>query len=145
MLTVTSRAAFNSSNANASNSVTAGTWCNANRPAISQVQKGSFTNNTTGTTSVTVSAVTMSRAFLLYTARMNNSNPDRAEIAGALASSTSIQFVRSSSVTAPLTVEWSLIEYGCGVSVQRGQFTKTSCSTSVTITAVSSLARAFVT
>jgi hypothetical protein len=146
MLTeTTSQAAFTSSSSNLSNSLTAGTWCNADRPAIIQVQKGSLTNNTTGTTSVTVNAVTMSRAFLLYTVRMNNSNPDRAEIAGRLASSTSIQFVRSSSVTAPLTVEWTLVEYGCGVSVQRGQYTKTSCNQNVTITPVSSLSRAFVT
>ena len=119
--TATSRAAFTASASNASNSFTTGTWCVPDHPAISQVQKGSFTNNTTGTTSVTVNAVTMSRAFLLYSVRMNNASPDRAEIAGSLASSTSIQFIRSSSVTAPLTVEWTLVEYGCGVSVQRGR------------------------
>ena len=144
LMTETSHAAFTASSANASNSFTAGTWCLPSSPAVTQVQKGSFTNNSTGTTSVTVNAVTMSRAFLLYSVRMNNASPDRAEIAGSLASSTSIQFARSSSVTAPLTVEWTLVEYGCGVVVQRGLLSKTSCNMNVTLAPVSSLSRAFV-
>ncbi len=111
------------------------------------VQNGTATSSANGTTTVTITAVDPAKAFVLFSTRHNSARPVGSEVRGRVASATSLEFARDTDESSPvtITIEWSVIEYNCGVSVQRGSVLQSSTSVNVAITDVGSLARAFVT
>jgi len=111
------------------------------------VQSGSTTNAANGTTTVTISSVDPTKAFLLFNLRSNSNRPVASEVGGRIASATSLEFIRVTDEATPatITIQWYVIEYNCGVKVQRGTVAQSSTSTDVAITAVASTAQAFVT
>ena len=110
------------------------------------LQKGSTTSTANGTRTVTITAVNTSRAFLIFTSRSNLNRPVVSQIGGRIASATTIEFIRNTNEASPVTVtiEWTVVEYNCGVNVQRGSFAFSATPTDVTITPVNSTAAAFV-
>lgn len=113
----------------------------------SSVQSGSTTSTANGTTTVTITSVTMAKAFLVFSTRHNSNRPVGSEVTGRLASATTVEFNRVTDESSPvtITIQWYVVEYNCGVNVQRGVATPTNPTTDVTITAVNSVAAAFVT
>jgi hypothetical protein len=111
------------------------------------VQSGTTTNAVNGTTTVTITAVDPARSFLLFSTRHNSNRPVGSQIGGRLASSTSVQFIRVTDQAPPntITIQWSVITYPCGISVQRGVTPLTATTIDVPITPVASIADAFVT
>lgn len=95
------------------------------------VQKGQHTSATNGTTSIPIGTVDPAKSFLVFSASSNSNEPDESIVMGELASSTSIEFTRTSNGAPPadIVVEWSVVEYDCGVSVQRGITTSTGAAT----------------
>jgi len=89
---------------------------------VSGVQKGSTTSTAIGTKTVTISAVDTAKSFLLFTVRSTGNEPEDSRVLGSLASSTSITFQRNGDNPSPptITIEWSVVTYACGVTVQRG-------------------------
>lgn len=112
----------------------------------SNVQKGTTTSTAEGTTTVPIGAVDPTKAFLIFTSRHSSNRPVGSEIGGRLASATSIEFVRVSDEAAPvtMTIEWSVIEYPCGVNVQRGSVFQNATTIDWPINPVASVAQAFV-
>ncbi len=110
------------------------------------VQKGTATSTAEGTTSVSIGAVDPTKAFLVFTSRHSSNRPVGSEIGGRLASATAIEFIRVSDESAPvtMTIEWSVIEYPCGVNVQRGSVFQNATAIDWPITPVASVAQAFV-
>lgn len=111
------------------------------------VQTGTTTSTGNGTTTVTITSVNTSRAFLLFTASGDQSRPITYELGGRIATSTTLEFIRVSdnSPAVNVSIRWYVVEYNCGVTVQRGSFSQTATSTDITISAVPSLNDAFVT
>ncbi len=114
--------------------------------AVNTVQKGTATNTANGTQTVTITAVDTSKAFVTFTTRHNSDRPVGSTVRVRLASSTSLEIVRvtDESVPATIVVAWTVVEYRCGVSVQHGDTTQGATTVNVTISAVPSLAQAFV-
>lgn len=103
------------------------------------VQRGSVSSSTDGTTSIAIAPVDPARAFVLFSASSAAAEPDESSVSVRLASATSLDVVRASDGAPPGTVEveWSVVEYACGVSVQRGVATTTgSVPLDVPVTAV---------
>ncbi|MEM1333740.1 MAG: hypothetical protein AAGG08_09805, partial [Actinomycetota bacterium] len=98
---------------------------------LGSVQSGQFASTTQGTDSVAITAVDPARSFLLFSASSDDDDADQSMIRATLDSAISIRFDRDSgeSTPSPLRVEWSVIEYDCGVSVQRGVVTSPGAST----------------
>lgn len=89
---------------------------------LGSVQTGQHTNDTAGTDVVPITVVDPSRSFLLMSTSSDSDEPDESMVAGRLASANTIEFVRNTNDTPPadIVIEWSVVEYDCGVSVQRG-------------------------
>lgn len=111
------------------------------------VQSGTTTSTANGVKAVTITAVAPAKAFLLFSTRHDSNRPVGSEVSGRIANSTTLEFTRSTDETTPvtITVEWSVVEYACGVTVQRGTAEPTSPTINVAIAPVNSVAAAFVT
>lgn len=110
-------------------------------------QNGTATSSANGTTTVTISNVDPAKAFLLFSTRHSSNRPVASSLRGRLASGTSLEFVRVTDESSPvaMTIEWSVVEYACGMSVQRGATVPISTSVDVTISPVPAVDQAFVT
>lgn len=89
---------------------------------LDQVQSGDLTTDANGATTVAIAEVDPARSFLLFSASSASGQADDSMVLGRLVSATEVEFVRASDGTppGPVSVAWSLVEYACGVSVQRG-------------------------
>ncbi len=108
---------------------------------LASVQNGSVVMPISGssaqTLNVTISSVDLSRSILFFNYRGNSGQPGDGQVRGQLTSGTNIRFYRAnaSSITA-LTVEWYVVEFQSGVTVQRGTLTGINSSSTVGISAV---------
>jgi hypothetical protein len=111
------------------------------------VQSGTAASAANGTVTVTISSVDPSKSFLLFSTRHNSNRPVGSMVRGRIATSTSLEFVRVTDEASPVTIaiQWYVVQYDCGVSVQRGQVTQSTTTINVPITAVASVNQAFVT
>ncbi|MFN8024162.1 MAG: DUF2341 domain-containing protein [Acidimicrobiales bacterium] len=103
------------------------------------VQRGTATSTSNGVSTIAIAAVDPARSFVLFSASSASGQPDESSVSVRLASSTSLQLVRASDGAPPGTVqvEWSVVEYACGVSVQRGVVPVSgAASVDVAVTAV---------
>jgi len=157
LLTITSSAAYTGSvNEAGSWSTTSQDYgCALGGTVVKSVQQGTFTlgggtygSPVTLTTTATITAVDTSKAFLLFDVSSPGSGivPGAINVRGDLTSSTVVTFTRTTSETNPVIMNgaFSVVEYACGVTVQRGAVTVSSAVQDVTIAAVGSTARAFV-
>lgn len=89
---------------------------------VKGVQSGQLVSTANGVTSQTITAVVPDAAFLTYSVRSNSSKPGDSVVLGNLSSASSVEFLRQtdSATPPPITIEWSVVEYSCGVRVQRG-------------------------
>ncbi len=85
--------------------------------------------------------------MLTERARHDLDRPVGSEVSGRIATSTTLEFARGTDEASPITIiiEWSVVEYSCGVNVQRGSVAPSAATVNVTIAAVNSVAAAFVT
>ena len=67
------------------------------------------------------------------------------EISGRIASSTTLEFNRATDETSTVNITWDVVEYNCGITVQRGSVAQSGTTNNVTITPVPALSQAFVT
>ncbi len=111
------------------------------------VQSGSTTSTANGTRTVTITSVDPTKAFLLWSSQSNLNRPVASEIGGRIANGTTIEFIRATDEASPVTVtiQWYVVEYGCGVSVQRGSLSMAATTNDVTISSVGSTNQAFLT
>ena len=114
---------------------------------VQSFQKGSTTNAVNGTTTVTIASVDTTKAFLIFSTRHSSNRPVGSLLRGRIAGATTLEFVRVTNEGAPvtITIQWYVVEYTCGVKVQRGSATQSGMTVNVAITPVASLSQAFVT
>lgn len=89
---------------------------------LAGVQRGQVTSAAEGIETVTIGSVDPSRSFLLFSARSSSGESADAQVMGTMEDGTTLEFHRRTDAGAPPTVEidWSVVEYACGVAVQRG-------------------------
>jgi predicted ribosomally synthesized peptide with SipW-like signal peptide len=114
---------------------------------LKSMQSGTAVSNANGTQTVPISSVDTTKAFLLFDTRHNSNRPVGSALRGRVASATTLEFVRVTNEVVPvaITIQWQVVEYLCGVNVQRGQVSQTTATVNVAITPVASLSQAFVT
>ncbi|MGI9610820.1 MAG: CSLREA domain-containing protein, partial [Acidimicrobiia bacterium] len=91
--------------------------------------------------SATIAAVDPTKSFLTFSVRGNNGDPANLWINGELTDATTVTFTRPGT-TGNVTIEWSVVEYSSGVTVQRGSTNLTGTTTDVAITS-SDLTKSF--
>jgi signal peptidase I len=89
---------------------------------LGTVQKGQLVNAADGVQTATIGAVDPTASFLLFSVRSASNEPSDSVVMGRLLDATTVEFTRQTDAGAPpaITIEWSVVEYACGVSVQRG-------------------------
>ena len=110
---------------------------------LDNIQKGTTTiASGSSSTTATITAVDPSKAFLTFTVRGDQPTPNDMMISGELTNATTVTFSRVGTFT-NVTIEWSVVEFVSGVSVQRGSPTLGSSTTDIPISSVD-LTRSFV-
>ncbi|MDH5293369.1 MAG: cadherin-like domain-containing protein, partial [Acidimicrobiia bacterium] len=109
---------------------------------LDDIQKGTATlAGGSSSVTATIAAVDPTRAFLTFSVRGSDANPDNLWVRGTLTNATTVTFTRPGT-TGTVTIEWSVVEFASGVTVQRGSQTLTGTTTDVPISAVD-LGRSF--
>jgi len=108
---------------------------------LKAVQKGTATiaaGASSGT--ATITAITTANSFLRFTYRCatDTTNPvGFGMVGGVVTNTTTLTFTRGTATSSPiLYIEWSVVEFTSGVTVQRGSTNTTGTTTNVTITSV---------
>ncbi len=104
-------------------------------PQLASVQDGESIHAVSGTVTVPITAVDPAKSFVLASVRSAGNEPADATAQVRLAADGSaVEIVRTTDNGSPppVVVAWSVVEYGCGVSVQRGVVSGTGAS-SVTV------------
>ena len=143
--TVGSRAAFLDTTDNVDSSFNSLSCFEPAQP--SSVQSGTTTSNANGTVSVPITPVDPAMSFLVFNSRHNSNRPVGSLIRGRLsAAGNAVEFVRATneSVPVPMAIQWYVVEYSCGIRVQRGEVNQSSTTINVPITPVGSTSQAFV-
>ncbi len=116
-----------------------------NSATLNQVQSGTAISSGNGTTSVSITAVDPGKSFLMFQTRSSSNRPPGSTVRGRInAAGTAVEFVRVTNETSTINIQWYVMEFSAGVSVQRGEVNQTSSTLNVPITAVSSTSQAFV-
>ncbi len=85
------------------------------------MQSGTAVSNNSGVTTATITAVDPAKAFLMFSIRSNQNVPRDSMVRGELTNGTTVSFYRNTiNTNRPINIEWSVVEYACGVTVQRG-------------------------
>ena len=104
---------------------------------VNSVQSGTTSStgngNGNGIVSVNVTSVDMSKSFLIFQTRHSGNRPVSSTVRGELASSNQLEFTRVSNENSTIVIQWYLIEYTSGVSVQRGGTTQSSENNTVNL------------
>jgi fibronectin-binding autotransporter adhesin len=114
--------------------------------AVKGVQSGTLTSSGNGTNTATLTtAVIPTNAFLIFNTRHNSGVPGGSMVRGRIASSNSVEFVRVTTETSTMNIQWYVVEYSAGVRVQRGEVNQTNTVINVPLAAIAATNQAFVT
>ncbi len=86
------------------------------------LQRGTAQSTADETINLAINAVDPSKAFLQFSIRSGTDDAADSMVRGELTSATTVTFTRNTDAFFPPTIdiEWAVIEYACGVAVQRG-------------------------
>ncbi|MCB1646112.1 MAG: hypothetical protein KDI36_11700, partial [Pseudomonadales bacterium] len=112
---------------------------------VNAIQSGTVQSTGNGVVTVNVSAVDMAKSLLVFQTRHRSDRPTGSTIRGELASSTALTFSRATNESSVIDIQWYLVEFASGVSVQRGTAVQSSATTRVSLpVSLGSHKRAFV-
>ena len=142
---LSSRGAFSDTTDNAGNSFASST-CFGAQP--DSVQNGTATSSANGVVSVSITTVDPTLSFLMFSSRHDSNRPVGSMIRGRLnATGDAVEFERVTDEATPvtMTMEWYVVTYLCGITVQRGEVSQAATTINVPIASVGSTSQAFVT
>jgi hypothetical protein len=115
----------------------------ASAAALNSAQSGTavISNGSTSSSAI-ISSVDLSKAFLVFSVRHNAASPADGLVSGQITSPTNVIFRRVGS-SADVTVEWSVVEFTSGVTVQRGSEPLAAAATRNVSLTSTDLARSF--
>jgi hypothetical protein len=100
-------------------------------------QSGSIDFATTDSSkTATITSIDTTKAFLRFTWSTTALQLNLGAIRGQITNGTTITFTRSTGTTVAVTVQWEVLEWSSGVTVQRGSQTGSAATTNVTISTV---------
>lgn len=102
---------------------------------FNSIQEGSLSSWTGNNTTVTISAVDTTKAFVKISYRIDSADPQYYLVNCQIENSTTIRIKRYASGVA-ITIFWQVIEFTSGVSVQRGVRYMNSATENITISYV---------
>ncbi len=112
---------------------------------IKGVQSGTAVSSGNSVVSVGITGVDPAKSFLVFQTRSSSNRPPGSMIIGRLnAGGTAVEFVRTTTETSTIDIQWSVVEFLSGVSVQRGEVSQSSSTVNVSIVPVASTRQAFV-
>ena len=113
---------------------------------VSSLQRGTAQSTGNGDVVVTLpQSVDPSRSVLFFSSRHNSDRPPGSMLRGRLSGSTTVTFTRVSNQTSAIDINWTVVEFASGVSVQRGTFNMTSSIRNIALSqSVASTSQAFV-
>ena len=121
-------------------------FSSAAQATVKEVQNGTLTSTGNGTNIVTLgTAVNPTNAFLIFNTRHNSPVPGGSMIGGSITSSNTVTFVRATTETSTMNIQWYVVEYSAGVRVQSGQVNQTNTTINVPLSPISAVNQAFVT
>lgn len=115
------------------------------RARVGAVHSGEVTSTGPGTTQATIPAVATGRSFVVHSTEAAGSDVDAGSVAVRLTNDTTVEVVRQGSATDALTVRFHVVEYACGIRVQRGTSTASTDAARDVPIEVTDAARAFTT
>ncbi len=105
-------------------------------PLLDSTQTGTATlSGGSSFTSAVITAVDTTRSFLVFSVRESTGDPAGGTVSGRLDSATSVVFDRIGT-TGTVTIEWSVVSFTAGVTVQRGTTAMGAATVNVPISAV---------
>lgn len=113
---------------------------------LKQIERGSTSfagTDTTKTITLTTTLTNTSKTILLFSAKSGSGSPVDFQILGRVLSTTQIQFERTGSPSVAADVEYQVIEFSQGITVQHFNIQMSAATTNTTITGVT-LSKAFV-
>ena len=114
--------------------------------AFKGVQSGTLTSVGNGTNIATLATpVVPTNAFLLFNTSGNSSVPGGAMVRGSITASNTVTFVRTTTESSSMNIQWYVIEYSAGVRVQRGEVNQTNTVINVPLAPLFATNQAFVT
>ena len=125
----------------------------ADAATAQKVQSGTVVNAANGIQSVAISGVDPAKSFLIFETRSNSNRPVGSEVRGRIPIAcanpcTTIEFERVTDGVAPepaaINIQWYVVSFVSGVTVQRGETLQDASAKNVTISALSAVNRAFV-
>jgi signal peptidase I len=89
---------------------------------VDSIQTGTTVHATNGTITESITAVDPSRAFVTATVRSNSTRIADANAQVVLSGPTTVAVNRATNAGSPpsVTIDWTVVEYRCGITVQRG-------------------------
>jgi len=89
---------------------------------VESIQSGTTVHTTNGTVTESITTVDPTRAFVTATVRSDSTEIADASAQVVLSGPTTVDVIRATDagVPPPVTVDWSVVEYRCGITVQRG-------------------------
>jgi uncharacterized protein YxjI len=123
-------------------------WGSAPCVPLGSVQSGTATSSANGAVSVPITAVDPTLSFLMFSSRHDSNRPVGSMIRGRLnATGDAVEFERVTDEAVPvtMTMEWYVVTYTCGITVQRGEVSQATTTIDVPISSVGSTSQAFVT
>lgn len=103
---------------------------------LKSIQEGLLASWTGNNTTITISAVDTTKAFVKISWRIDNNEPQYYLVSAQLENSTTVRIQRYSSGGNPVNLRWQVVEFSSGVTVQRGSRVLNSATENVTISAV---------
>jgi hypothetical protein len=92
-----------------------------NAALVKSVQSGTATSSANGTITVPITNVDPAKSFLVFQTRHNLNRPVGSMIRGRIdATGDNLEFTRVTDETSTMTIQWYVVEFLSGVSVQRG-------------------------
>lgn len=110
--------------------------------AVNQILNGSTTLSGTSTTVTLCDSVVLNRSILLFTMTNNSNAVGSNLVSGELTDEITLTF-RRNGTSGTVSIEWQVIEFSSGVTVQRGVTNLNANTVNQGITAVASLSRSF--
>ena len=121
-------------------------FTSAAQAVITSVQSGTLASTGNGTNTATLgTAVNPTNAFLIFNTRHNSSAPGGSMLRGRIASSNSVEFIRATTESSTMNIQWYVVVYSAGVRVQRGEVNQTNTTINVPLSPLSAVNQAFVT
>ena len=105
---------------------------------LNSVQSGTTTiADGSLSTTVTITSVTTSKAFVVFSARLGSTTvaPQNGQVSGQITNATTLTFMRFGTV-GQIDIKWYVAEFSSGVTVQREAQAITVATTNIPITSV---------